>query len=59
MRWAGHVEHIGDRRVYTGFCWRNLKERDHKEDPGVDRRTLLRRIFKKWDVGLRTRSSWL
>jgi hypothetical protein len=25
---------IGD--VYTGFCWGNLRERDHLEDPYVD-----------------------
>jgi len=29
----------------------NPRERDHWEDPGVDRRIILRRIFKKWDVG--------
>jgi len=31
----------------TGFWWRNLKEREHLEDPGVDRRIILRWIFRK------------
>jgi hypothetical protein len=30
-----------------GFWWGNLRERDHWGDPGVDRRIILRRIFKK------------
>ena len=30
---------------YTRFRWRNLKERDHLGDPGVDRRVILRWIF--------------
>jgi hypothetical protein len=37
--------------AYTGFWWGNLKERDHLENPGVDGRTILRWIFRKWDVG--------
>jgi hypothetical protein len=37
--------------VYTGFWWGNLRERAHFEDPGVDRRIILRWIFRKWDVG--------
>jgi hypothetical protein len=37
--------------VYTGFCWGNLRERDHFEDPDVNRRIKLRWIFRKWDVG--------
>jgi hypothetical protein len=24
------------RETYTGFCWGNLKERDHLEDLGID-----------------------
>jgi len=37
----------------------NLRERDHLEDPGIDGRIVLRWIFRKWDVGVWTGSSWL
>jgi len=37
----------------------NLRERDHLVDPGVDGRTILRWIFRKWDIGVWTGSSWL
>jgi hypothetical protein len=41
MRWAGDVERGGRGvKVYTGFWWGNLRERDHLEDPGVDGRTI-------------------
>jgi len=33
-------------------------ERDHLEDPGVDR-IILRWIFRKWDVGAWTGLIWL
>ena len=44
---------------YTVFWWGNLQERDHLGDPGVDGRIILRWIFRKWDVGVWTGSSWL
>jgi hypothetical protein len=60
MRWAGHVPRVGreERRV-QGIGRGNLMERDHSEDPGIDGRTILRWIFGKWGVGVRTGSSRL
>ena len=46
-------------KTYTGFWWENLRERDHLGDPGVDGRIILSWNFRKWDVGVRTGSSWL
>jgi len=33
--------------------------KNHLENPGVDGRIILRWIFRKWDVGVWTGSSWL
>jgi len=44
--------------VYTGFWWRNLRERDHFKDPGVDGRIILRWILRKCNVGAWTGSIW-
>jgi hypothetical protein len=49
----------GRGQVYTGFWCGNLWERAHLEDPGVDRKSILRRIFRQWDVGVWTGISWL
>jgi len=46
------------RGVYTVLVG-NLMERDHLGDPGVDGRIILKWIFRKWDVGAWTASSWL
>jgi hypothetical protein len=48
-------ERIGVFRV----LWGKLRERNHLEDPDVDGRIILRWIFRKWDVGAWTGSSWL
>jgi hypothetical protein len=50
---------MGRGKPYTGFRWGNMMERDHLEDPGVHERIILRWIFRKWDMGVETGSSWL
>jgi hypothetical protein len=49
----------GEREVYTGCWWGNLREIGHWGDPDVDGRIILRWIFRKWGVGVRTGSNWL
>jgi len=49
----------GREEVCTEFWWGNLRERDHWRDPDVDGRIILRRIFRKWKVVVRTGWSWL
>jgi hypothetical protein len=44
---------------YAGFWWGNLRDRYHLGDPGVDLRIILRRIFRKWELGVQTGSIWL
>ena len=55
MRWKGH----GERRGEYGVLVRKSEEKSHMEDPDVDGRIILRWIFRKWDVGVWTGSSWL
>jgi hypothetical protein len=59
MRLAGHVARIWRGEIYTGFWWRNLRRRDHLKYQGVDARIIVRWIFRRWDVGIWTGSSWL
>jgi hypothetical protein len=45
-------------RVLTGFCYGNLRERNHLADLGVDER-ILKWIFKRWDGEAWTGLIWL
>ena len=40
-----------EKKCIEGFWWRNLRGRDHLEDLDVDRKKILKLIFKKWDCG--------
>jgi hypothetical protein len=40
--WSGRVCRLVKGEVHAGFWWRNLRERDHLEDVGVDKRILLK-----------------
>ena len=59
MRWAGHVARMGEKRSVYRVLVGNLRGRGHLEDLGIDGRIILRWIFRKWDVGEWTGSSWL
>ena len=50
---------MGLGEAYSELGGGNLRERDNLGVPGVEDRIILRRIFKKWDVGVWTGSSWL
>jgi hypothetical protein len=53
VRWAGHVERMGERCVYRVLLG-NLRE-----GPVVDERIILRWIFRRWDAGEWTGLIWL
>jgi len=59
MRWVGYVARMEEGRGVYRVLVGKLKERDHLGDPGVIGGILLRWIFRKWDVGEWTGSSWL
>jgi len=38
--------------MFTGFWWRDLRERNHLEDPGLEGKIILSWIFRKLGHGL-------
>ena len=54
MRWAGHVERMGEERGCIGSWWESRRERDQWGDLGVDGWILLGWISRRWDVGMWT-----
>ena len=59
VRWAGHVARMGERR---GVCRVLVGKPEGGRPfggPSIDRRIILRWMFKKWDVAVWTGSSWL
>jgi hypothetical protein len=51
IKWAVYIASMEERRDLYRFLVGKLRERDHLEDPGVDGRIILKRIFRKWGVG--------
>jgi hypothetical protein len=47
----GEARSTYQEELHTGFWWGNLRERDYLENPGVNGRIILNRIFRKWDGG--------
>jgi hypothetical protein len=50
---------MGERRAVYRFWCENMRKRDNLEDPCVDGRIILKRNFKKWDVGAWTGLIWI
>jgi hypothetical protein len=50
---------MGRREAYIRFWWGNLRKRDHGGDSGVSGMIILRWIFRKWDVEVKTELGWL
>ena len=58
MRWAGHVERMGEERGCIGSCWGNRRGGDHWGDLGIDGWIILGWISRSWDVGIWTGLGW-
>jgi hypothetical protein len=59
MEWVGHVARTGESRGLYRVWWGILSERDYFEDPGLDGKIILRRIFRKWDMRAWTGAIWI
>jgi len=58
MRWAEYVARLRQKRgVYRVWAGKPEGKRPLGR-PGVDGKIILRWIFRKWDVGVWTGSSW-
>jgi hypothetical protein len=58
VRWAGNVARVGEGRGEYRILVGKPEGKRQFGDPGVDGRTILRWILKKWAV-LQTRLIWL
>jgi hypothetical protein len=56
---SGACSSVGEKRGVYRVLVGKYNGRYHWEDPGVDGRIILRFIFRKWNVGVWTGSSWL
>ena len=58
MRWAGHVESMGEERgVYRVFVGKT-EGKSQSGDLGIDGWIILRLITMRWDVGIWTGLGW-
>jgi hypothetical protein len=59
MRWSGHVACMRDRREAHRVLRGDPRERDHLEDVDIDRRIILKWIFRMWCWEAWTAVIWL
>jgi len=57
LTWHSDTSRV--RSGYLGVLLEKLRRKRQLRNPGVDGRIILRWIFRKWDLGVRTGSSWL
>jgi len=58
MGWAVHVAHMGEEIGCIVSSWGNRSKRSYWGDQGVDGWIILRRISRRWDVGIWTGLGW-